>query len=154
VIFIAKQKNTDETIQISIKLKITDYFSLKKLSAKTNKPMSEIVRNFILQGMTIEKSKDDIDFIRKQIREELNSIMSGYMNRIIKLLVRIGTMTIAMCFFTSKVLYMLLSPYKEKFDYDDILSNAKKKAAAYLSMRDEEVEKAYKNIMGDNKNNG
>ena len=115
--------------------------------------MSELIRSYVKDGLKINSSKEEIDFIRLQIREELNSVMSGYMNRIIKLLVRIGTMTIAMCFFTSKVLYMLLSPYKEKIDYDDILSNAKKKAAAYLSLRDEEVEKAYKNVMGDNKNN-
>ena len=109
--------------------------------------MAELVRSFISQGMTIEKSKDDIDFIRKQIREELSSVMSSYMNRIIKLLVRVGVMTVSMCFFTSKLLYILVSRHKDKVDYDVMLSDSKRKAAAYLSLRDEEIEKAFQQIM-------
>jgi len=120
---------------------------LKKLSASTNKSMSELIRSYVKEGLKINSNKEEIDFIRLQIREELNSVMSGYMNRIIKLLVRIGIMTVSMCFFTSKLLYVLVARYKDKVDYDTLFNDSKKKAAAYLSLRDEEVEKAYRNIM-------
>ena len=109
--------------------------------------MSELIRSYVKEGLKINSNKEEIDFIRLQIREELNSVMSGYMNRIIKLLVRIGIMTVSMCFFTSKLLYVLVARYKDKVDYDTLFNDSKKKAAAYLSLRDEEVEKAYRNIM-------
>ena len=120
---------------------------LETISAKHRISVSELIRKYIDRGMHIEKNKDDIDFIRKQIREELNSVMSGYMNRIIKLLVRIGIMTVSMCFFTSKLLYVLVARYKDKVDYDTLFNDSKKKAAAYLSLRDDEVENAYRKIM-------
>lgn len=43
------------------------------------------------------------------------------MNRVIKLLIKIGTMTIPIYFFTSKLLYILIAKYKDKIDYDTII---------------------------------
>lgn len=122
---------------------------LEKLAIKLNIPTSELIRRYVEQGMCVDKNKDDIDFIRKQIREELNSIMDGYMNRIIKLLIRIGTMTITMCFFTSKLLYIILAKHKNVVDYDTMFNDAKKKSASFLGLKDETIDNACKKILND-----
>lgn len=122
---------------------------IDSISAKKHISASELVRSYVDRGMHIEKNKDDIDFIRKQIREELHSVMDGYMNRIIKQIARIGIMTVTDCFFTSKLLYVLVKRYQDKVDYDVMYNDAKKRAAAYLSVRDVDVEKAHKKVMGD-----
>lgn len=51
--------------------------SLISLSIKLHIPTSELIRRYVEQGISVDKNKDDIDFIRKQIREELNSVMDG-----------------------------------------------------------------------------
>ena len=140
-------KEKIEVTQLSVKLKESDYKALQKMAAKSHKPMAEIARSHILQGMGIEKTRDDIDFIRKQIREELNAVMYSYMNRTIKLLIKIGTMTITMCFFTSKLLYVLIAKHKSQEEYDEMLSDAKRKAAAFLSLRDETINEASQKIL-------
>lgn len=122
---------------------------LDKLAIKMNIPTSELIRRYIEQGMNVDKTKDDIDFIRKQIREEIHIAMDGYMNRLIKLLIRIGTMTITMCFFTSKLLYVLIAKYKGEIDYDVMFHDAKKKSAAFLGVKDESIEEACKKILND-----
>lgn len=142
-----KQNSNAKTVQVTTTILSKDYESLKALSAKTHKPMSEIIREYIINGMSIDKNKDDIDFIRKQIREELNSVMDGYMNRLIKLLIRIGTMTITMCFFTSKLLYVLMKKYKDTVDYDTMFNESKKKSATFLGIKDESIDDACKQIL-------
>ena len=142
-------KKTEPTQQLSVKLKPRDYEALQMLSAKTHKPMSEIARSYILQGMGVEKTKDDIDFIRKQIREEIYACMDGYQNRIIKLLVKIGTLTVSMCFFTSKLLYILLAGRKDRIPYDDMFNEAKKKTGAFLGLKDSSIDEVCRNIIDD-----
>ena len=120
---------------------------LDKMAVKSHIPTGELVRRFVERGMNIEKSKDDIDFIRRNIREELESVMERHMSRIIKLLIKIGTMSVAMCFFTSKLLYALMKPHLDQTSYDTFFDDSKHKAAAYLGVKDSLVDEAYDDVM-------
>jgi len=146
-VFMSKSERTE---QVTVKFRKRDYESLKLLSAKTHKPMAELIRNYVDRGMNTDKTKNDIDFIRTQIREELRYVMDGYMNRLIKLLIKIGTMAVSMCYFTSKLLFITYrSKFKDKADYDEMFTDAKKKAAAFLGMKDASIDEACKNILGE-----
>lgn len=145
-----KQKKLPHT-RLSFALTEDMKKELDKLSVKLHISTSELIRKYVEEGMSVDKSKDDIDFIRKQIREELNSVMDGYMNRIIKLLIRIGTMTITMCFFTSRLLYVLVAKHIDKVNYDSMFNDAKKKAGAFLGIKDKSIDEACKRILEDEK---
>lgn len=62
-------KTQEKTIQITIKVKESIYQELVKYAARSGRPPAEIVRGFIDKRMNIEGYKEDIDFIRKNIRE-------------------------------------------------------------------------------------
>lgn len=111
--------------------------------------MSEYAREQIVNSMMVDKNKDDIDFIRKQIREELKSVLDSYSNRIIKLLIKIGTMTVSMCYFTSKLLYVLVSYHKDRINYDEMFEEAKRKAGAFLGIKDQSIDEITKSLLDD-----
>ncbi len=136
-------------MQITVKIRQSEYDSLKKLSSKTHKPIAEIVRGFIRAGMSIESSKDDIDFIRKQLREELDIMLKPQVNRLAKLLMRIGMMTISFCYFNSKIIENFV-PFEDMESYEELMTNAKHSAAAYLNMRDAALDAAFKEFEENN----
>ena len=133
----------EQTVQITVKVRQGEYESLQKLAARTYKPMAEIIRGFIKAGMDIERSKEDIDFIRKQIREELDIMLKPQINRLAKLLMRIGMMTISFCYFNSKIVHLFV-PIKDRTSYEELMSECKHNAAAYLNMRDASLDAAFR----------
>jgi hypothetical protein len=60
-----------------------------------------------------------------------------------KMLMRIGMMAVTLAYFAGKIIYYF-APIEDKRPLDEIMSEAKRNAAAYLSMRDETLEKAYR----------
>lgn len=131
------------TVQITVKVRPRDYESLKKLSATTHKPMAELIRKYISDGMNADKTSQDIDFIRHQIREEMELVLKPQINRIAKLLMRIGMMSIAFCYFTSKIIYHFV-PFPDRQSYDELMREAKHNAAAYLNVRDASLDAAFR----------
>ncbi len=122
---------------------------LEVIAAKQHITVSELIRSYIDKGMNIEKTASDIDFIRKHIREELEIILKPQFNRIAKLLMRIGMMTISFCYFTSKIIYYFV-PFKDKQSYEEIMSESKRSAAAYLNVRDASLDTAFKEFSENN----
>ena len=139
----------EKTVQITVKVKQSEYESLQKLAAKTYRPMAEIVREFIKRGMDIERSKEDIDFIRSQLREELEIMMKPQFNRLAKLHMRVGMMTVSFCYFASKI-FALINPFQTRKSHEEAMAECKHNAAAYLSMRDASLDAAFKEF---NENN-
>ena len=138
------QRNSEKTIQVSTTLTLADYEAIKKLSAKTGKPISAIMRQHILDGMSIEKSKDDIDFIRKQILEELEIAFEARMNRIIKLLIKIGTLTYPMAHFNAMVI--AATAKKQGINYRKLLEDAQKEGAYKLNIQSDAVDLMFDRI--------
>ena len=136
-------------MQITVKIKQSEYDSLQKLAAKTHRPMAEIIRGFIKAGMDIERSKEDIDFIRKQIREELDIMLKPQINRLAKLLMRVGMMDISFCYFTSKLVHLFV-PISDRTSYEELMAECKHNAAAYLNMRDASLDAAFREFDDNN----
>jgi len=121
---------------------------LDKMAVKLEVPTSELVRRYVAQGMGIEKTKDDIDFIRRHIREGIDASLNRPILRIVKLLIKIGIPAIAMCHFTSDLLFHFMKDHSN-IKKDEILESGKKKAAAYLRVRSELVEEAFEQQLVD-----
>ena len=119
------------------------YEALQKIAAVQGKPVSELIRKYIEQGMNVDKTSADIDFIRRQIREELETILQPQINRLAKLLMRIGMMTISMCYFTSKIVHIFV-PLEDRRSYEELMAECKHNAAAYLNMRDASLDAAFR----------
>jgi hypothetical protein len=113
------------------------------IAAKRHIPVSELIRDYIDKGMNIDKTASDIDFIRKQIREELDIMLKPQINRLAKLLMRIGMMTISFCYFTSKIVHLFV-PFTDRVSYEELMRECKHNAAAYLNMRDASLDAAFR----------
>jgi len=115
---------------------------LDVLAAKQHITTSELVRGYIDKCMNIDKTASDIDFIRKQIREELGITLKPQIDRLAKLLMRIGMMTVSFCYFNSKIVHLFV-PLEERTSYEELLATCKHDAAAYLNMRDSALDAAF-----------
>jgi uncharacterized Rossmann fold enzyme len=117
--------------------------AINSVAAKRHITASELIRDYIDKGMNIDKTATDIDFIRKQIREELSIMLKPQINRLAKLLMRIGMMTISFCYFNSKIVHRFV-PFTDRVSYEELMSECKHNAAAYLNMRDAALDIAFK----------
>lgn len=67
--------------------------AIDKVAAANGFSSAEQVRQWIQKGMDIDGYKRETEYIRKMIREELASILDPAVNRIIKMLMKIGKAT-------------------------------------------------------------
>ncbi|MDR1321175.1 MAG: ribbon-helix-helix protein, CopG family [Gracilibacteraceae bacterium] len=124
---------------VSEKMKV----ELDTIAAKRHIPVSELIRDYIDKGMNIDKTVSDIDFIRRQIREELGVMLKPQINRLAKLLMRIGIMSISLCYFNSKLVH-IFAPVRDRTSYEELMAECKHNAAAYLNMRDATLDAAFR----------
>ncbi|MDR0311660.1 MAG: ribbon-helix-helix protein, CopG family [Acidobacteriota bacterium] len=131
------------SIKRSVDLSSKTYEALQQIAAAQHKPVSELIRKYINDGMNVDRASADIDFIRKQIREELDNMLKPQINRLAKLLMRIGMMTVSFCYFNSKLVHMF-APLDERVSYEELMAECKHNAAAYLNMRDASLDAAFR----------
>ena len=139
---IPQKVRPDPCIRMSIAITKQLKGELEALAVKQHIPTSELVRIYIARGMNIDKTASDMDFIRTQIREEINLALKPQINRLAKLLMRIGMMTVSFCYFTSKIVHLFV-PFTERTSYEELMRESKHDAAAYLNTRDANVDSAH-----------
>lgn len=122
----------------SVYLDEKTYEVIDSLAAKKHIKPAALMRELIEKGLSIEKTKDDMDFIRMQIRKELQDVMEPYMNRIIKLEVKIGTMSVLSAMAGARMLSKV--NFKSGLTYHEVLEDVKKEAAAYLRVKEERMD--------------
>lgn len=122
----------------SLRLSDSVYSEIEALAAKRNIKPSALMRELIEKGLSIEKTKDDMDFIRMQIRSELQDVLDPYINRIIKLEVKIGTMSVLSAMAGARLLSKI--NFKSGLTYHEVLEDTKKEAAAYLRVKEERMD--------------
>jgi hypothetical protein len=52
-------------------------------------------------------------------------------------------MTISFCYFTSKIVHLFV-PFTDRVSYEELMSECKHNAAAYLNMRDASLDAAFR----------
>ncbi len=138
-IFEKERKIIERTMQVTVRLPMEVYESLQKLSSKNKKAMAENMRIFIEKGLNVQANKEDIDFIRKQIREELYSIISPNIERIVKICVKSGIVSAAGYFLNAEALTEFVHPSRQR-DFKKSLDESKKLGVAYFRIKDSEIE--------------
>lgn len=124
----------------SVYLDEETYKSIDALAAKQHIKPAVLMRQLIEKGLSLEKTKDDVDFIRKQIREELDDVMLSYMERLIKLQVKTGTMSVAAAMASTRLLSKV--QMASGLTYHEMLEDIKKDAAGYIQVKIEMMDYA------------
>jgi len=118
---------------------------VEMLAKRRSETLSDTYRFLISQQLSTEALKNDTDFIRKQIREELEIALEKRMTRIIKLLIKIGCMVFPMVYYNA-MLGLVISG-QHKINYYEMLEDAKKKGARYLGVESDAVDLMFKEMM-------
>ena len=108
--------------------------TLDKLAAKNHTTTSELVRGYVEKGLSIEGSREDIDFIARIIRQEITAV---YHVDEIKAIADHDTDG-AIFFLLIKVLMNLANEGSED-DFDQMLSEAVKLGVDYMQKKDFQI---------------
>jgi hypothetical protein len=135
VIQIEKEKSV--TVSIRLPQKLHEELTFK--AQQENSDFSKYCRRLLEKGVSVEAYKEDIDFITKIIRNELENIIEPYGNRQIKMLMKIGKATGGTMFTTIKLLLSLINPNK-LYTFKELLESSMKMGVEYMKMKDFEVD--------------
>lgn len=120
------QKSKKE--KLSYYIDIETHNRLTTLCAKTNKTKSEVAREFLMQGLTMKTTRDDLDFICKVISKQIESTLKKDIERIVSLVIK----DILSSQNTNYLCIELLKEKSNLIDIREIKEKANKYAIEYL----------------------
>ena len=112
---------------------------LSGLAKTRHLSLSDYVRRTLEDGASVDGCKNDIDFIRRHIREELSNIINPKIERIVKLVVKSGIVSAAGYFLNAEMLAEFI-PVSRQRELQDVLLESKKKGVVYFRLTDQELE--------------
>ena len=130
-----REKSTILTLRIPKELH--EQLTLK--AQQENSDVSKCCRRLLEKGVSVEAYKEDINFLTKIIRNELEAIIEPYGNRQIKMIMKVGKATGGTMFTVIKLLLTLLNP-NELYTFKELLESAMKLGVEYMKMKDFEVD--------------
>ena len=128
-----------KSVTASLRLPSKLHEELTFKAQQENTDFSKYCRRLLEKGISVEAYKEDIDFITKIIRNELENIIEPYGNRQIKMLMKIGKATGGTMFTNIKLLLSLIDPEK-LYTFKELLESAMKLGVEYMRMKDFEVD--------------
>ena len=117
-----------ETVKISVRILKEDYEKLCKLSTNDNKGISQIVRDFIEDGLKIKANTEDIEKITAIIKKQMEIVCVSPIDRMIKIIIKNIKSTEA----NKQVTYELLKEFTKQ-NSDEIIEKAEQLAGVYAS---------------------
>lgn len=125
------------TVHLTLRISSDENAALTALAAQKNCTRSELIRQFVKQGLSVEGAKDSIDFIRENIHDEISAICQPQFERLAKLIAKIGYQSVAdfnlLCYIIDGIL-----PKQMQIEFEEMKRRAKMMAIAYLKLKDTE----------------
>jgi len=121
--------------------------ALDRLAARNHTTTSELVRQFVEKGLSVEGYRDDVDFIAGIIRQELlavyhlediKGIVEQQANRIAKMHMKSGKIDAAAFFLLLKVL-MNIAHEGTQDQFDQMLNEAVTLGVDYMQKKDFQI---------------
>ena len=120
--------------KLSFYIDSENYKRLLVLCAKENKTKSEVVRSFLIEGLTLKTTRDDIDFICRIISKQMEAVLKRDIERIVSLVVK----AILSSQNTNYLCIEMLKDKNEIVDIREIKDKAHKYAVEYLKIKNKE----------------
>ncbi len=111
---------------------------MKKLAAVRGVFVSDIVREFVEKGLAVDGYKSDIDFITEIIHKELKEVLEPQINRIVKMLMKIGKVS-AGTMYSNLSLIQLISDEDQEAFYE-MINRSLRLGVEYMKKKDVEVD--------------
>lgn len=119
------------TGRINVTFDIDSYNKIKLIASKNNISMSEVVRNWAMQGLNGTLTKDNLDLIIPIIREQLDSLLDPAVNRLASLSAKACIQAGAAAYLSAEAIAKLV-PIELSEDVATCYEIARKKAVRYM----------------------
>lgn len=128
---INEKKKRENGSRINVKFTKEDYDTIAGIAAKRGVSMSEVVREWTIQGINGTLTENNMEFIVPIIRKQLQDILSLQVERLAALSAKTCIQAGTSAYLTAEVISRFL-PETKQIDYQDAYDQARKKAVEYL----------------------
>ena len=132
-----------ETKKVSFLLPMNTFIAVEELSAKRLVTPSELIREYINKGLSVDATLADLDNIRSNIRAELESYLKPQVERIIKCVIKGGIASSAGYYLNAKAISSFVPSHMQS-EYESALMESKKLGVAHMQVRDRRVDEFMK----------
>jgi hypothetical protein len=112
--------------------------ALQKLAVKQNKSKSDLIRCMLQKGLAVDSYKEDVDFIREQINEELRHVLRPQIERLAKMIAKGGVTSAASLFLLAELMSSMVHESRRR-EFDEAVETAKKRGVVYFRLPDSEL---------------
>lgn len=134
----AKRKTNPEELKRSIRFKAKSIEDMKKLAAIRGISVSDIVREFVEKGLAVDGYKSDIDFITEIIHKELKEVLEPQINRIVKMLMKIGKVSAGTMYSNLSLIQLISNEDQE--DFYEMVNRSLRLGVEYMKKKDVEID--------------
>lgn len=133
------QKKSSESPRINVAFEAEAYEQIQLLAAKQHTSMSEVVRNWALQGLSGDLNADNIGLITDIIRTQLQDVMRPSIDRLASLSAKTCVQSGTAAYLAAEAILKFV-PVPRQQDVEEAYELARKKAIAYLKGKTNENE--------------
>lgn len=133
------EKKEEKTIQITVRVKEKTYESLKVLAAQNHVTIIEVIRRFIDKGIKVDAYKEDVDLIAQVVRQEVKAQMTPQIERLVKILMKIGKISAGLYYTTIKTLMRMVGASKAQ-TFKELATESRKLGIKYMKYKDNEID--------------
>ena len=130
--------NNPDEHKRSIRFEAETMKEVQKLASLRNISVSDVVREYVKKGLAIDSYKEDIDFIREIVREELKDVLEPQVNRIVKMLMKIGKAAAGSMYSNLNVIQHITD--REQQEFYEMASRSLRLGVEYMKKKDTEVD--------------
>ncbi len=140
------------TVQLSVRVPQEIADNVGKLAIKKNITVADLLREFIDKGMSVDAYNQDVDLLTQIIRQELMAIyrpedvkamMSQQVDRIAKMLMKIGKIDAGNYFMSLNQLVLLWGGSEE--DLLKLVKDSQELGIAYMQQNDGDINRFLEN---------
>lgn len=125
--------------RINVSFDPDTYEQIKHFAARENKSMSEVVRNWSIEGLNGELNTKNIAFITELLRGQLQDVMQPYVNRLAALSAKTCIQAGTAAYLSAEAILKFV-PLKQQQEVEISYELARKKAVAYLKGKTDDTE--------------
>ena len=133
-----KEKSNPDERKRSVRFKAKSIEEMEKLAAIRGVYVSDIVREYVEKGLAVDGYKNDIDFITEIIHRELKEVLEPQVNRIVKLLMKIGKASAGTMYSNLKLIQLITDDDEQA--YFEMVNKSLRLGVEYMKKKDVEVD--------------
>lgn len=120
--------------RINVTIDEDTYMQIKAIADKNNVSLSEVVRQWVYEGLNGQVSADNLNLITRIIREQLSGILNPKIERLAALGAKTCTMAAASTFLAAETISKFVPPGKTEA-MKEVYEKAKQKGILYTQNR-------------------